>query len=174
MDYFWLRQDERYMYLPHIHKFIGKYRRSDFTIENAYKIPERNVVFVDSEKSLDYADVIDRQIFLISEDVKDVFEMYDPSISYKTFCLLDNMHMDLKLYYVPIIRSIDGTDEPDKFCGRVCSEKELIIKHEYLDNRPILRVEELPSDGVIVRLDVAESLLRRGLHKMKMTRLVFE
>ena len=74
MEYFWLKQDKRYVDVPHIHRFAGTYRRSDFTVEHAYKIADRNVVFVNSEHRLDYTDVIDRQIFLVSEDVKSVFK----------------------------------------------------------------------------------------------------
>lgn len=171
MDYFWIRQDERYLYLPRIRHFITKYKRSDFTIENAHKISERNVVFVDSEKLLDYVDVIDRQLFLISEGVREVFEMYDPSITYKTFCLLNNARMELKLYYSPIIPQIDGTTEPNRFREGRRTGMQLILLRERL-NRPILRVNELSPDGVVIRLDVAESLLRRGLYKMNLTRQV--
>ena len=48
-----------------------------------------------------------------------------------------------------------------------------VLKQEYL-KRPIMRIRELAPDGVIIRLDVAESLLRRGLYKMNMTRMVIE
>ena len=46
-----------------------------------------------------------------------------------------------------------------------------ILQREYL-NRPVMWIREPAPDGVVIRLDVAESLLRRGLHKMGMTRMV--
>ena len=150
MEYFWLKQDKRYVDVPHIHRFAGTYRRSDFTVEHAYKIADRNVVFVNSEHRLDYTDVIDRQIF----------------------CLLDNVHMDLKLYYAPIIPLIDGTDEPERFSREGRRDREPVIRRAYLKSRPIVRLRELPPDGVVIRLDVAESLLRRGLFRADMARLV--
>lgn len=171
MEYFWLKQDKRYVDVPHIHRFAGTYRRSDFTVEHAYKIADRNVVFVNSEHRLDYTDVIDRQIFLVSEDVKSVFKIYDLSITFKTFCLLDNVHMDLKLYYAPIIPLIDGTDEPERFCQEGRRDREPVIRRAYLKSRPIVRLRDLPPDGVVIRLDVAESLLRRGLFRADMARL---
>lgn len=161
MDYFWLRQDDRYLNPPRIHGFIKKYRRSDFTIENEYKIDEKNVVFVDSKIPLDYVDVIDSQVFLVNENVKRVFEMYETSVRYKTFCLLDNRNKDLKLYYAPILPVIQG-------------DPKSIIEKEQKGDRAVFRIEELPYDGVVIRLDVAESLLRRGLYKMRIHRLPLE
>ncbi len=173
MDYFWIQRDKRYSNLPRIRQFIIRYRASDFTVEGAHRIKDRNVVFVDSEMSLDYADVIDGQVFLISEGVKNVFQMYDPSISYKTFCLLNNVCMDLKMYYAPIMPISDGTDFSSDFNKKRDRRTLPALKQEYL-KRPIMRIRELAPDGVIIRLDVAESLLRRGLYKMNLTRMVIE
>ncbi len=171
MDYFWIQRDKRYTRLPRIRQFITRYRASDFTVEGAHRIGKRNVVFVDSELPLDYGDVIDGQVFLVSEGVKNVFQMYDSSIAFKTFCLLDNVRMDLHMYYAPLLPVTDGTDPADRPDRRQNRGQLPILKPEYL-NRPVMRIRELAPDGVVVRLDVAESLLRRGLHKMGMTRMV--
>ena len=174
MDYFWLRQDSRYLHLPNIRNFIRDYRRADFTVEKAHKIAERNVVFVNSDKPLDYGDVIDKQLFLVSERVRKVFEIYEPSIFYKIFCLLDNIQGDAKLYYVPIIPVVQGTDELENFRKIYRTEGRIILKKRFFEDRSIVRISELTYDGVIIRLDVAESLLRRGIHKLSMTRLTLE
>ncbi|MCC8024640.1 MAG: hypothetical protein LIP16_04960 [Clostridium sp.] len=152
MDYFWLRQDRRYVNPPVIEGFYTRMRRKDFVPENRYKIPDRNVVYCDSDKNLDFTDVLDRQLFLVSEKVKNVFKLYEKSIIYKCFCLLNNQRNEYMLYYAPLISEIDS----------FFNENELTLKGEGMGSSSIFRVKCESKEVIVVRLDVAESLLRRN------------
>ena len=78
MDYFWLRQNREYLNTPAIEGFYQTMRRKDFRPETAFKIPEKNVVFCSSQKSLDFLDILDR---VYVADIKKLVSWYNILIS---------------------------------------------------------------------------------------------
>lgn len=77
MEYFWIRQDNRYIHTPIIKDFYQTMRRQNFVTDKAYRIPDYNVVFCDTDKEWDRIDVLDCQVFLVSDLVRHVFCMYE-------------------------------------------------------------------------------------------------
>lgn len=140
MEYFIMKQDIRHYPVPHIQDFHEKFNKKDFTTENAYKIPDRNVAFSDSIDHIKFIDYLESPIILISKNMKKVFSMYAKDIQYKQFCILNNKVGDYGIYYAPII---DISDEIGKTC--------------------IARIKLQQKEALVVRLDVAESLLRRNI-----------
>lgn len=140
MEYFIMKQDIRYYPVPHIQDFNEKFHKKDFTTGSAYKISDRNVVFSDSTDHLKFIDYLESPIILISKNMKKVFSMYARNIQYKQFCILNNKVGDYGIYYAPII---DTTDRIGENC--------------------IARVKLQLKEVLVVRLDVAESLLRRNI-----------
>lgn len=59
MDYFWIRQDKRYLHAPvitNVHDIV--LRRKDITIENEKKIADIHVAFARPQKVTEFADII--------------------------------------------------------------------------------------------------------------------
>lgn len=145
MDYFILQQDYRYYQYPNIVGFNEQYNRRDFVSENAYKIPDRNIVFSNISQKVNYIDYLNTPIILISEKIKKVFSMYDKSLLYKYFCILNNQTSEYGNYYVPIVNT----------------QKEI-------NGKCIVKLEQQKGEFIVVRLDVAESLLRRNVRGVKL------
>lgn len=162
MEYFWIRQDSRYIHTPMIVDFYQSMRRQNFTVDKAYKIPDYNVVFCDTDKEWDRIDVLDSQVFMVSEMVRHVFQMYEKNIRYKFFCCLNNKKEEYANYYAPVIPELDCLAE----------KKTNGIKREKIGTSSIFRVKNPEREMVIVRLDVAESLLRRGVKGIEWKRMV--
>lgn len=160
MDYFWIRQDKRYRHIPAIQEFYSTFKRKDFVEENAIRIPEKNVVFTNSPVALDYVDILDEQMFAVSQPVRDIFRMYEPSMEFKDFCLLNNTLNDYKRYFTPVLVSIPCVKDYFKNIP-------VLIKERVIESS-ILRVQDAKEEMVIIRLDVAESLLRRGIRKYEL------
>lgn len=166
MDYFWLRQDHCYLHTPVIKGFHEKTRRSDFTVESAASIPERNIVYCDSEEKQEFIDILDGQLCLVSKTVRNVFRMYEKGITYKFFCFLNNITGEYANYYAPII--------PATYClaeGIPVQKNDIKIKQEAISEASIFRAENQEKEIIVVRLDVAESLLRRNLQGIELIRL---
>ncbi len=162
MEYFWIQQDNRYLHIPMIQGFYQNMRRQDFMMDRAYKIPDRNVAFCDTEQEWDCIDIVDRQVFLVSEMVRQVFSMYEKRISYKFFCCLNNRTGAYINYYAPIIPQLDCLAE----------KRSIRLKKEKIGDSSIFRVKNAEKEMVVVRLDVAESLLRRNVKGIVWNRMV--
>lgn len=170
MEYFWLRQEHGYLHTPVIKGFHENLRRKDFTVEAALKIPERSIVYCDSEEKQDFIDILDGQLFLVSKAVRHVFQMYEKSITYKFFCFLNNITGEYANYYAPIIPAIDCLAE-NSFVRKDDVKIKIKIKIKAIGTASIFRVENKEKDMVVVRLDAAESFLRRNLQGIELIRL---
>lgn len=161
MDYFWIHQDKRYTDPPFIQGFSPCFLRRDFTPENASKVEVNNVVFAPSQKKQNFIDLVDIQLFLVSDKVKKVFSMYDKYLPWKQFCILNNVRNDSCNYFVPILQEIPCVSEKSKLnMDKSCINK-LILKKDRIQDHPFFRAGKLNTEAVVIRLDVAESLLRR-------------
>ena len=57
--------------------------------ESAYKLPEREPVFIRSHPETVFTDIISSPLFLISEKIRKTVNMYEPRIPMKELVLLD-------------------------------------------------------------------------------------
>lgn len=154
MNYFRVEQDKRYLHPPGIDQFIDSYNRVDFSIERSGKVPDRNVVFSNSDYELDDIDFLESPVILVSETVKDVFSMYERTLKFKTFCILNNLRRSHYTYYAPIFKKLD------------------LHVGESLTDEAVFKIPYRSKEVVIIRLDVAESLLRRSVRGIKLTTVI--
>lgn len=166
MDYFWIRQDKRYHNTPVIQDFYSKFKRKDFVEDNASRIPEKNVVFTDSPVALDYLDVLDSQMFAVSQPVRDIFKMYEPTMQFKDFCYLNNNLNAHMRYFVPVLKSVDCIS---RYVNHIP-----YLKKEDIEDNSIVRIKDAEKEMVIIGLDVAESLLRRSIRKFELVKVTWD
>ena len=174
MEYFRIRQDSRYLHAPvfsNPEEVIQ--RRKSISIENADQIQDVSVLFADGPHRLDFLDILDKQFFLVSMEVKKVFAMYEPSMIFKNVCILNNEMDEYGQYALPLFREPDCVAEGSEISPDRSYIKKLRIRQmDGLDS--IFKVAGLMTDAVIIRLDVAESLLRRGIRRFALERVEIE
>ena len=163
MDYFWIRQDKRYHNTPVIQDFYSKFKRKDFIEDNANRLPEKNVVFTDSPVALDYLDILDSQMFSVSQSVRDIFKMYEPTTKFKEFCYLNNNLNAYMRYFTPVLKSAACIN---RYVNHIP-----YLKKETIEDYSIIRIDNADKDMVIIGLDVAESLLRRSIRKFELVKV---
>ncbi|MCP3774427.1 hypothetical protein NLX71_14095 [Paenibacillus sp. MZ04-78.2] len=161
MDYFWLKQDDRYTDVPVLEQVRSKVDTRDIRWRSAHKIPDPIVFYVKAGPESEFLDVMDRQLYLVSEKLKQVLAMYEPDAWFKYTPLLDLKGRQQKHYFLPIfpedmVLSLSSEWSPDRSIV-----KKPILWEEKLKGKKIVRVQESDSPLVAVRLDVAESILRR-------------
>lgn len=174
MDYFILTQDKRYRRVPTLHGLNQPVMHRDLKPGSAYKIADVGVYFSNSEYPQDYIDIMDHQLFMVSRDMKKVFQMYDPSMRFKLFCVLNRKTNEMGEYYAPIFREIDCVSENSQFNLDKSFIKHLVLHRSMIGEQSIFRVSGLRKETVIIRLDVAESLLRRKLRGISLNRVGLE
>lgn len=168
MEYFYISQDKRYRNGPEVSHFYDKYYPNLFTPKECHRIPDKNVVYCESEKAVDMLDVISGPVFFISEAVKKVFYAYDDAICFKLFFLLNTFTDQGGLYYTPILSEIDCLE-------RNRLDSKLYLNSKKLTGQCICRASGNQfKSGLVVNLEVAESLLRRKLKGINYQRLEVE
>lgn len=172
MDYFWIKEDKSYMHTPvitNLNDIVN--RRAAMSLENASNIANINVGFARSQYPLDYIDVLDSQLFLVSEEVKKVFSIYERSLQFKTVCILNNLDGSSYNYYAPLFEKVDCLPDEYKAVRNRNKLGNLIIKAGDAEDHSVFKIAGIDTDIIIIRLDVAESLLRRNIRKLTLERV---
>lgn len=146
-------------------------RRKDITIENEKKIAGIHVAFARPQQVIEFADILDTQLFLIRDRVKAVFEMYEPAMIFKTVCILANLTREYASYYIPICPQIDCLSEKSMITLDKSQVKRLVLDYKEVESQSIFQVAGLQTDVTIIRLDVMESLLRTQITEFQFEKI---
>ena len=171
MDYFLLKQDERYANTPRLIDVFNKMDVRNINLLKAHKIEDIIVFKVKVDEKSEFLDILDNQLFLISKPMKEIIEKYDSSILFKTLALIDQLHNIQKNYYLPIVEELDALSDAAELNLNKTVVKKLILNKEKIQGRKIFKIKESSKPLIVVRLDVAESLLRRNFKGIKLERV---
>lgn len=175
MDYFRISQDKRYLHAPVIMNVRNIVLKREFvTKEYEKRISDVNIAFASPEKTTDFVDILDSQLFLVGERVKEVIKMYEPAMIFKMVCILANLTGEYGNYYLPIFQKIDCLSEQSIITPDKSQVKRLILKPDKVKDRSMFQVAGLMTDVTVIRLDVLESLLRRKIFDFQYTKVEME
>ena len=109
---------------------------------NASALDDSFVSFVTSSPVNFYPDILDRQIFMVKDVVKDVIEMFMPDMVYKSCCLIDERNNKYEQYHIPMLDTVG-------------------MQHGMEWGYYIFRNKDLNNVEVFASLEIVEALLRR-------------
>lgn len=171
MDYFLLKQDERYTNTPRLIELFNKIDVRNINLLKAHKIDDIIVFKVKVDEKSEFLDIMDNQLFLISRPMKEIIEKYDRDILFKTLALIDELHKRQENYYLPIVEELEVLSDAAELNLNKTVVKKLILNKEKIQDRKIFKIKESSKTLIVVRLDVAESLLRRNFKGIKLERV---
>lgn len=174
MDYFLLKQDEEYTNVPTLIDVFNKIDVRNINLLKADKIEDIVIFNVKCEDDTEFLDILDRNLFLISEELKKLIEKYDLGILFKTIPLIDLSHERQENYYMPIFEEIECLNEKAELNLNKTVVKRIVLDKGKIKGKKIFKIKESSKTLVVVRLDVAESLLRRGFKGVCLERLEIE
>lgn len=174
MDYFLVTQDKEYTNPPIIkNTFIemsGKHKeRNDYD-----KVEDNTVFLLKNKDDIEFIDWIDRQILLISKDVRDVIKFYMPYMKFKTILLQDMQRNSGTFYYIPCLKFESCISENSEWNFDKSRLNRIILKKAEMPKIPIFQLNDVRSRYIIARLDLVESLLRRNIEGIKFTKIEIE
>lgn len=161
MDYFLLKQDLRCSNVPNLKNIFYKLDTRNINRLNAHKIDDVLIFQVNAEDNAQYPDVLDKQLFLISEKIGNIISKFDPEMIIKTVPLIDRKRNRQENYYLPIFEEVDALSEKTERGVNRTVIKKIVLDKEKILGKKIFKINEYNNQLVVVRLDVAESLLRR-------------
>ena len=162
MKYFIINENKKITNIPQIINWTKVINPLYLKYGDYHKIAKRNLINIKSDKSTIFPDLIFHPFFLISKEVKEVLDMFEPNQVYKEVVLLDGENELMKLYYLPVLREYNCMAE-----GTEYNLDKSIIRHGILDtskieDKCIFKVANVKNSHIIARLDFVESILRRG------------
>jgi hypothetical protein len=166
MDYFLLKQDEGYKDVPILMDVFNKIDIRNISLLKAHKIEDIIVFNVKCTDTTKFIDILDRDLFLISKEMKKIIEKFDPGIIFKTIPLVDLRYERQENYYMPIFQEIICLSEKAELNLSRTVVKKIVLDKEKIKGKKIFKIKESDKTLVVVRLDVAESLLRREFKGM--------
>ena len=116
-------------------------------------------LYVKKSGRIEYPDYIEHPVMLLSEKLKKIMSKYQKDAIFKTVILIDKDLKRQKIYYLISAPCIDCAAEETTYDARG-NVKELVIDQEKVGHARIFFAEK-NGQRLLVRLDVAESILRR-------------
>ena len=163
MKFFILGTDETFSNYPKLKSWFGKIDDRKFNIQDAYKIPKRQLLAIDESENTVFTSIIERPFPMVSAEVKAVFDMYEPHIIYKEVVLLDGKNEKTGVYYIPILPEVDCLDAESEFNLNKSLIKRGIIDYERTGGKAIFRLGGVGHYYMVGRLDLVESILKRNV-----------
>ncbi|KNY27947.1 imm11 family protein [Pseudobacteroides cellulosolvens] len=174
MDYFLLKQDERYKDLPVITQLSGKIDIKNLNYQDIHNVADTVIFYVKATPESSYLDILNRDLFLVSEKLKNLFEKYQPDALFKTIVLIDSENKKQEKYFLPVFKKVDALSPKCEFTRDKSVITKLILKKEGIMDHKIFSVSDGAKPTIIVRLDAAESILRRYLNGICLKRIPVE
>ncbi|AOR23487.1 imm11 family protein [Clostridium taeniosporum] len=171
MDYFLLKQDKRYSNTPQILNLFKKFNTKDLNLVKADNIEDNNILYVKSAQGIEYLDILNIPIFLVSEELQRILSKYNSNIVFKMVALTDYKNLEQYIYYLPIFEEVQALNEESEFNLNKTIVKKIVLDENKIKNKKIFKIKESDKTLIVVRLDVAESLLRRDFKGILLERL---
>ena len=154
MDYFVMTQDQR---LYSAAKLLpGPLNLPALTRAQLSAINSTMTLYVKADQNNQYPDYLEKPVGLVSEKLRGVMSKYQPDIRFKTVVLIEKERRRQELYYLIIPPIIKGLWLSEPKPGH-----ELALDVEQAGEAGIFWDDSF-AKRLIVRLDVAESILRRN------------
>ncbi|MBS5794922.1 MAG: imm11 family protein [Lachnospirales bacterium] len=167
MKYFLISKDEIFNRAPDI---INWYEDERLINEkNLNLLENRKILKIRNEENIIWTDIISNPNFFVSEKVKEVINKYDNKIKFKQIILLDIIGAKAEVYYLPILKFIKCLSEESEIFGNKI--KKCVIKKEIIKDEKIFRIGDVNKRYIVARLDLVESILRRGARGLHLERV---
>ena len=162
MRYFKIKQDP---YLPcsiKLRDFDMNGGHKTFLKEEAVQLNDTTVLYAVGKQDEVYSDFIENPVYMVSEIVKVVFNMYEDDLIFKKVAILNKEARTQESYYHVLTDHIEALSDRTQFYpdGR---EKKIILDNYKIGFHKVFQLKGVKSEQLIINLDVVESLLRRNV-----------
>lgn len=171
MEYYIISQDERFINFAEpsgLSKIIDKdlVKNADLGALNTEPV----MVYIKEKDESEFTDIIEKPVLLISDKIKQVFEMYGRDEFYKPVMLGDPKHMETSLYHLIVPNKIECLSKSSEFNpdGTI---KRLVLDESKLNCQHIFSVSGIRENFIIVDLDVVESIIRSDYLGIKLKKV---
>jgi len=160
--------DEKCIDAPDIINWYDKLDVRQIKRGESYKLPRRMILEIQKNENTVFTDVVSKPFLLYSDKVKEAVDIYETKIPYKQIVLLDGKSLLTALYYLPILETVDCLSDKSELNRDGSVIRRAVLDKAKLPNRSIFKLGGVKSTYMVVRLDLAESILRRGVRGIRL------
>lgn len=171
MKYFLVETDSRIVCAPKIMSWYEKLDIRNICLKGAHKLPDRELLLLESSRDTIFTDVISIPFYLVSAKIKEVVQMYEPNIILKEMVLLDQVFERTERYFLPIFSELECLHDKSMFNLDRSELKKIVLKKNAIGEHSIFRIANIQKQYIIGNLDIVESILRRNCIGLQLTEL---
>lgn len=157
MEYFIMRQDPKLLNVVKLLKWATPTKEKNRFQKLRMSKQETRLMFVTDDIYNEYPDFIEEPFYLISDKLKRIMKLYQPNLYFETVVLSEPKNNEQNIYHFFAVPEMECASS--KCVRRYGKIEKLILDPIKIGNNRIFKV--LGEENLIVRLDVAESILRR-------------
>ena len=169
MKYFLMQTDPLYVDAPVLQDWSGTIDRTKIKPGLSHQLPARTLLNIYPNVHTTFTDIVDFPFLLLSKRCMDVVKMYEPQVISKQIILLDAENRNKQTYYLPILPHLDCLSEESVLSPDGSELREGVLDLSRVSSKGIFHISGLSHFYTVMRLDVLESMLRRGARGIKIT-----
>ena len=173
MKYFEIVKNPKIKRAPTIINWYGHFDVRNIKLDTFAKLPERELLIVEMTEKEIFTDFIMFPFLLISHEVKQVIEMYGDICFCRQIILLNQSNGTSEIYYLPVLDESDTMQFYYKeFEDGTCLNGKQEQKQVFNVDKNIFWISDSLTRHTIISMDMAESLLRRGMTGLELKEIV--
>ena len=161
MKYFLIKTDPIYTTAPDVRNWNSKIEKKYIDKELHYKIENRILLTIEPNNNTVFTDILMTPSFMVTDKLKNVINLYMPKTDFKEVVLLDQKNGLVQVYNMPILPKLDCLSAESELMPNHIGVKKIVLDLEKIADYTLFKIEGVLSDYFIIRLDMAESFLRR-------------
>lgn len=135
-------------------------KKAIFLKEDVEILRDMADMYIDSDENTIFPALIESPVLMISEELYDLFNLYEENITYKIVVFSDIKREIQKVYRLMVPEVIDGLSEKTTYTKSNWLDNMVLDKNKVGDNN-IFRIKAALDYYLVVSLDVAEAILKR-------------
>lgn len=156
MKYFIVTVDSNYV-PPMPVGWYGKIDPRSLVGKKAWQVPKHMLFYVERHMQTIFTDIITFPCFMVSKTVRNIIEKYDPFVSFVRVIFYEKEIKRSMGYYIPFLDRVESSVNMEY--GK---SGKLVFMREELESHVMMRTAVGDKTCVIMRMDLIESILRRG------------
>lgn len=162
MRYFLVDQDMGYVNVPRPVNWFDKLAPGK-VMESLRRLPDREIFRIKTGENTTFIDFMADPFVMVSDKVKKCLSLFEPNMPFREIVLLDGERRAVQNYFVPFFPELDCLTENSEYTNWSYDLKYIELDESRLRDKVIFTLKGPQKQNTIIRLDAAESLLRRGV-----------
>lgn len=162
MRYYILEQDKGYKELPKLINWFEQLTASNTKKPDINNIRNREIFKIEPNENTSYLDMLFFPFFMVTDKIRECLQLYEPNIKFKEIILLDRKNKKMQNYFIPSVTELDCLTANSEYTFGHVDLKYIEIEERKAGKKAIFKIKGVEKSYIIARLDVVESLLRRG------------